>query len=254
MKTFKKYWPVAAYLLLLGVVWGLFETGPSKTEAAPPSGPSNVNIVSWGGTPVGGSSTPTVNAQQSGTWNVGITGTPSVSISGTPSVSGSVGILGTPSVNVANMPTVGIDSLNNTVKLVKEPENPARLPVNHSDWCNFVAGLYNCINAGAHYVVPSNKELVIESVSASVGLPTTQKVGLISFTTQVGGSTVSMYLAPSYQADDGTSAYFLASQQMRMYADPNTVVVPDCSRISTLGGGGYSCDTTFSGYLVDLTL
>src|SRR5215510_10186376 len=72
--------------------------GASGTgSSAPTSQTQNVNVVN----------TPTVNAQQSGTWNVGINGTP----------------------------VVGLDAGNNTVKIdssipasVRDVDNPARQP------------------------------------------------------------------------------------------------------------------------------
>lgn len=54
----------------------------------------------------------TVNAQQSGAWNVGVTGTPNVNVSNTPSVA----VTNIPNVILTNSPTVKIDSANNMVK------------------------------------------------------------------------------------------------------------------------------------------
>ncbi|MHB9036612.1 MAG: hypothetical protein ACYC64_08085 [Armatimonadota bacterium] len=62
----------------------------------------------------------TVQAQQSGTWDVGVVGTPNVSVTNSPNVSvintPSVNVANTPNVSVANSPTVKIDSTSNTVK------------------------------------------------------------------------------------------------------------------------------------------
>src|SRR5262249_3830823 len=82
--------------------------GASGTTAAASTQTQNVNVVN----------TPTVNAQQSGVWNVGINGTPPVAVSNFPATT-----------------NVAIDSSANTVKIdtanplpVRDVDNPARQP------------------------------------------------------------------------------------------------------------------------------
>ena len=225
---------VAAFAGLAGLI---ALTDPPKSGAAASAG-APVTVLN---TPLPIS--PTGTQTVAGT--VSITGTPGVNVMNTPSVM----VSGTPNVNVSNMPTVGIDPLNSTVKLLRDPENPARQPVNHLDGCSLNPGDFTC-SAFSPYIVPAGKELVIESASASVRLPTTQKVADIHLATTAGGTGTIKYLAPSYQADDGTFAHFLASQQMRFYADPSTTVIMECDRNTGAGTGG--CAVGFSGYLVDV--
>ena len=226
---------VAAFAGLAGLI---ALTDPSQTAAGP--GPSNVVVVN---TPLPIS--PTGTQTVAGTVNVGnFPGTQAVTVGNTPNV------------NVANMPTMELDpsmivAIPNTANkalLIRDTDNPARQPVHHAMQC-FMQASNSCFDPSP-YTVPSGKELVIESVSAEVQLPTTQKVTFLFFFTTVGNSNVPMSSAPSYQTDDGTFANFVVSQQMRMYADPTTSVSIVCNRNSTLGNG--ECLAQFSGYLVDV--
>ena len=230
---------VAAFAGLAGLI---ALTDPPKSAAGP--GPSSVIVVN---TPLPIS--PTGTQTVAGTVNVGnFPGTQAVTVGNTPNV------------NVANMPTMELDpsmivAIPNTANkalLIRDTDNPARQPVHHDMVCDMKAindVPFICVDPFP-YTVPSGKELVIESVSAQVQLPTTQKVNFLSFLTTVGGTGVLMSLAPSYQFDDGTLAHFVVSQQMRMYADPTTFVSIGCNRSSFLGDG--QCRAAFSGYLVDV--
>jgi hypothetical protein len=244
MKTFKKYWSVAAYLLLLGVVWGLFETGPSKTEASAAGPVVTVGNIPLPIAPTGTQAVSgTVAATQSGTWNVGITGTPSVSISGTPSVSGSVGILGTPSVNVLTMPLVGIDPSNNLVRLVGEfaPEPFAAEVV-----CT-ITSTTNCEDITT--VAPSGKQLAIEYVSAH--LVPSPMVNLVATV-----STQALWPAPTrFRFMFGGVPQYVGTTVVSYDVSSQTVMRAPGG--STVGFGCISdepitvtCDVTVSGHLV----
>lgn len=214
-------------------------TDPPHATAGP--GPAPVTVVNTGANPVPTTgtitNTPNVHAVQSGTWNVG--------------VSGNVGITGTPNVNVANMPPVGIDPLNNTVRLLREPENPARQPFQANFHCDLLAGSGSCADVTSITTLSSSgKELVIEFVSVSEGLPTGQKAGEVTLQTTQGGNSVSHIFPLSLAFDDGTVANFVGAQQTRLYEEPSDVVTVECLRSASSGGG--SCFGSVSGYLVDV--
>src|SRR5439155_26086314 len=135
---------------LMTVVTGVMpHTSYGSSGMAPSTAPTtqtqNVKVVNTSSEPVPVQGTATVNgtvqAAQSGGWNVGINGTPNVNVANTAAVNAQqsgtweVGITGTPNINVANMPTVAFDPASNTVKvgndianpvLVRDIDNPAR--------------------------------------------------------------------------------------------------------------------------------
>ena len=145
---------------------------------APNAQTQNVNVVN----------TPTVNAQQSGTWNVSINGTPVVGL------------------DAANN-TVKFDAVNNTVKIdpaapvpMRDVDNPARHP--------FVAACTIANNNGfpcTLTTVPPAQRLVIEMFQ----MQATNVAPSLSVVTQNTGMT--------YQ-------FFEPSQLVRVYADPGTTV------------------------------
>ena len=145
---------------------------------APNAQTQNVNVVN----------TPTVNAQQSGTWNVSINGTPVVGL------------------DAANN-TVKFDAVNNTVKIdpaapvpMRDVDNPARHP--------FAAACTIANNNGfpcTLTTVPPAQRLVIEMFQ----MQATNVAPSLSVVTQNTGMT--------YQ-------FFEPSQLVRVYADPGTTV------------------------------
>ncbi|PYT54050.1 MAG: hypothetical protein DMG43_07520 [Acidobacteria bacterium] len=107
MQVFIRTLALTFALGILAIALGLFSTHPAGAAGSAPVMVTNTPL------PVQG----TVNAAQSGPWNVGVTGTPNVNIANAPNVnigtlpavqlaSGTtVGISGTPSVNVNSSAT-----------------------------------------------------------------------------------------------------------------------------------------------------
>ncbi len=170
-----------------------------------------------------------------------------ISPTGTQTVAGTVSITGTPTVHVTNMPTVGIDSLNNTIKIVHDAENPARQPFQATvSWT-----LDNQQNE-AFIAVPANKVLVIEYVSFNLGLPTGQKFQDVRVSTGQGGNFVLHHMTPTFTGTGGITDFFTVSQQARLYADNIGfgAIACDVLRNSGTGSGFASCSV--SGYLVNV--
>jgi hypothetical protein len=220
MKTFKGYWPIPAYLVFLAAILGLFQTGPTKPQAATSSGAPVV-----------------------------VTNTPlPISPTGTQTVSGTVGISGTPSVSISGTPTVGIDPSANTVTLLREPENPARQPFAGGMDCVFSLSS-SCTNFTG-IPVPSGKELVIEFVSASVTSDTGVKSTGFGLNVQTANGLVAHSFGPTFQSDNGTVAISIGSFPTGLYADGSSVVALGCSLSASSTFG--SCIVTISGYLVNV--
>jgi hypothetical protein len=147
---------------------------------APTSQTQNVNVVN----------TPTVNAQQSGAWNVDIAGTPSVLVANFPATT-----------------TVGIDGSANTVKIdttnplpVRDVDNPGRHPIAASCTINNNQG-FPCFVT----TVPPGKRLVIEMVQLQLA------ASGLELTVVTNNTTI------TYQ-------FFEPSQLVRVYADPLSTV------------------------------
>jgi hypothetical protein len=186
---------------------------------APTNQPQNVNVVN----------TPTVGAQQSGTWNVGINGTP----------------------------TVGLDVGNNTVKIdtasplpVRDADEPARTAFQAMGSGDFDFGSnQTTIDLTT---VPAGKRLVIQYVSATMRLPNGHKFTEVSlFTAFDGNGGVSLFLVPSLTASDANSDYFAASQPVFKYAGAGTLVTARLFRDSAGVGVSGAGIVAISGYLID---
>ena len=171
----------------------------------------------------------TSNVNVVNTPNVNIANTPIVTLSGTPSVS----LTGTPNVNVANTP------------IVQDRDNPARQPFTYSPLGQFWIG--NAPNISFQFTVPGGKRLVIEQVSVSANLTasTTQK---LSAEVQIFGSTLTFY---RFVGTDAGQNDFVASSQMRCYADAGTSVALLVTRSDTSVGGVNFAEVSLSGYLID---
>ena len=170
-----------------------------------------------------------LNVNVVNTPNVNIANTPIVTLSGTPSVS----LTGTPNVNVANTP------------IVQDRDNPARQPFTYAPVAQFWTG--NAPNISFQFTVPGGKRLVIEQVSVSANLTasTTQK---LSAEVQIFGSTLTFY---RFVGTDAGQTDFVASSQMRCYADAGTSVIILVTRSDTSVGGANFAGVSLSGYLID---
>lgn len=178
----------------------------SQGQGGPPT--QNVNVVN----------SPTVNAEQSGTWSVGITGTPSVQV-----------------VNPSDSPVLG-----------RDVDHPARHPFQRGVVMDFETGQGI---ATAQFTVPANKRLVVEYVSANITL-TDGVIFRFSVRTSAGDSTGTHYFAPMSQPNFPES--YTISQQTRLYASPGSTVTIEARRIvnaTSLPDTGFA---TISGHLVDM--
>jgi len=170
-------------------------SGP--TAAAPSSQTQNVNVVN----------TPTVNAQQSGIWNVGISGTP----------------------------MVGIDNAHNTVTVddsspisVREMNTPAFQPYQVAATLNLNAAEFS---KTVFIDIPAGKIFVIEFASVEACVPVGQTLQfaevLVSGPGQILGLPPTEFTA-SYQvpiSSKGTDPFacgdrFAGSQPMTLYVKP----------------------------------
>ena len=192
------------------------------------------------------------------TGSVGINGTPTVGLA----AGSSVAINGTPVVGLdAGNNTVKFDAVNNTVKIdtanplpVRDADNPARQPFQAHGSNTFVDG-GRVISAVTITTVPAGKRLIIEHVSVFGVMLAGQKMIETAITTRLqnsnSGQPLPHDLTINAQGSNGFRDYFVASQDMRWYADAGTDVVGFAERDNTAGGGG-DVQFAISGYFVDV--
>jgi hypothetical protein len=173
-------------------------------------------------------------------------GGPDVIVTNTPLP---VSIDGTANVNLAGTPVMSIDSQNNTVSLLREPENPARQPYQARIQCFF--NNENSCTDSTHINVPSGKVLVIEFVSMNAGIDSGDGAGLATLDViqQASGPSQRHYFPLLPTIDNGTVAILVASQQTRLYADPSSNVRVSCGLSDPSNAG---CFGSVSGHLVDV--
>jgi hypothetical protein len=211
---------LAGLLLLVGVIALVTPhvavsqgSGTNAAAKASPT-PADVNVVN----------TPAVLAQQSGPWSV------------------------------------GIDSSANAVKIdttnplpVRDVDNPARQP-----FVFFMAAALNhwfgtAPNIDLQFSVPAGKRLVIEQISIEADLtPTASQELRGAVRTSVGGSFYDYAFVGTDSGQDGIFEDFIASSQMKSYADPGTAVQIFVTRNDTSGGSADKAEVNLSGYLIDM--
>jgi hypothetical protein len=137
-------------------------------------------------------------------------------------------------------------TLSPTYTLAQGPVDPAALNAvartNTSDWGAATSAAFNV------YTVPAGKRLVIENVSAHIRVLTGAFV-VVRVNTSVGGAFSEAEVPLVFQGTFGREAHFSATQNMRLYADPNTAVTISYFRSTTDTTGKVTLG--FSGYLVD---
>jgi hypothetical protein len=148
---------------------------------------------------------------------------------------------------VTNTPTVKIITDANHPVFVQDVDNPARqafqqdisfiLPDNFSEVCSPLTN------------VPAGKRLVIEYISGKATLPAAeQKMRSFSIRTTINGNLVYHYVVPTAT---GIFNEYVAGQQVRLYADANTLPHICVSR-GNPNDGVVSVQASISGYLVDM--
>jgi hypothetical protein len=165
--------------------------------------------------------TGTVQAQQSGTWQVGVTSLPAVQVGN--------------AIN-APVPTISV--------------NDGREPVQMRLTLNIATG---SSQAQAEIEVPAGKRLVIEHASSRAQGPTGQGfIAQIQTSVFANESTRGVHwLVLHNQGTFSGIDVFTASQPMRVYADPSTPPVQFIVTRTTVVGSAFA-EVTLSGYLVDL--
>ena len=215
-----------AILVLCGLAF--FTAFLSSMHSRPASATAPGGSVTIANTPL--PVTGNVNATVSGT--VGISGTPSVAISGTPTVS----LSGTPTVNL------GSTTKPLPVTAAGDPSASGFTPVSGEAGGSFQNG-----GCSIQFTNPASagQILVVENVTATAILSTGQKVSSMF----ILGLPTSSYFIPTYQADDGTFAYFGGSQTTRLYYPANNNF-----NVSVGGSNSASgvCNITFTGYVANV--
>jgi hypothetical protein len=150
---------------------------------------------------------------------------------------------GTSNVNVVNTPTV------------KDADNPARQPFHASAYVGFSNGSASA--TATITTVPAGKRLIIEHVSVYGQMLVGQTMRRAAIGTSLlnynDGGYVFDDLTVSPQGSDGVKDYFVASQDVRLYADPGTQVLGTAIRNSTAGANpDTAVQFSISGYLVDV--
>jgi len=201
----------------IGILAAVFAAISNDTSAASGSAPVTVTNVPL---PVQGS--------------ISVGNTPNVNIANAAvPVQGTVNVGNTANVNVANTPTVAVGNPATSPVLMRDTEQPARSP--------FQVGGNSPIDCGPTgiFSVPSGKEAVIEYLSFSgegfaSGTPPMAAGASVAIWTETannnpfGGPAVShdiaVLLEGSSQSLGSPYSHFVATQQLRLYADPGTVI------------------------------
>jgi len=194
-------------------------SGPNGS--APTSQTQNVNVVN----------TPTVSAQQSGSWSVGISGTPVVGIS-------------------ANNNVVRVDTTNPVA--ARDVDNPSRQAFQHQFDNLFIPnGSYGVQTT---YSVPAGKRLVIEEASLQCAVPTGDVPWVALYTTIQGvdgieGAQLDLQFPKLRSLPNGDS--FGSTTPIVAYADGGTDVVVTLGNQTGDGTAG-ACSITLVGHFVGL--
>ena len=226
MKSLRNYLLAAIGFAIL--VGSLVLSGPLASSAAPPPDKDVVVVnprtqpvpVEIEGTPsVNVTNTPTVRAQQQGSWNVGI--------------------IGTPTVQIANLAVP-----------VRDVDNPAIHPFQKELDPLVPAGSFT---ASDSLTVPLGKRLVIEFASATISTTAGTKLW-VRIQTTANGSINFHSLLPELQGPfsaDG-SDFLLAAQPMKIYADPGTQVTVIASVLGGVANTNTGAGVVMSGHFVDV--
>lgn len=228
MSKTKKY--VLAGLVLL-LLLGVFVFDRPQVAAQATKPPQQVQVMNAAG------AAPGQNVPVSG--NVGITGTPSVNA--VQSGSWNVGILGTPvPVTVGNLPAAPVP--------VRDVDNPARQPFQVQGEGAFA---FSTTFSTTVFTVPANKRLVIQFASALVNVPVGQKVRLRVGKLGGGGAAFLVATLQGTFTPIATPAdFYTASQPMLLYAEAGDFITVTAIRDSTTGNG--AADFWVTGYLIDV--
>jgi hypothetical protein len=147
---------------------------------------------------------------------------------------------------------IGMPLLTSCTFPVRDVDNPDRQPF---QWFAFPQLPENTLGTSLDPIlVPADKRLVIEFVSATAIIQATGQIAEVGLSTTVN-SNVGNYRVPLNRTGtvtdlSGTQERFQGSQQMRVYADPGTQVQVSVGR-TTPGSGIADFSVSISGYLVN---
>ena len=219
---------------VLAAIGGTMNTKRAMAQTGSPRS-APVHLVSPLPVPITGATSVsgTVAADQSGPWNVGITGTPNINVANTPTVN----IGNSPLVSVGNSPTVLVGNEASNPVSVRDVGNAKPTPFHTSD---------------VPFLVPVGKRAVIEFVSRQ----STGEGGSASdFFFQAGIRTVNngRSLCHLLLTTTRTLPYtgrndYLASQVVRIYADPATNI----QLCDSYSGPQFFGSVSISGFLEDV--
>lgn len=217
-----------------------------------------------------------LSAPNSEAKDVNVVNIPSVIVANTPTVNLSEGskvnVVGLADVNIKNKPTVYLESgtivnVGNQetspipVRIIDSSviiEDPAKQPFVFNDFKEELGTNVTTFNVE----VPSGKRLVIEQVSVDAKtyyggfssynsqdmyvVVTAQTLGKSSRYT-IAGTTMLYVFEPERYGES------IASSQMRLYADPETIVSITIYHSDEDNRGRHTYDASLSGYLVNMT-
>lgn len=129
--------------------------------------------------------------------------------------------------------------------LTLDVENPARHPFEQQVECNLDPGNSSC---EVDVVVPSDRALAIETITARTFVPIGQRAVVLS---TVPGSGVAHYISLHHQGTfvSGQSDALSGTHPVRLYAGPGTSLRFIVSRNDNIGSGIFQ--VSVSGHLVD---
>jgi hypothetical protein len=163
-----------------------------------------------------------------------------VDSSGNLQVGGSVGIKTT-----AN--TVTVDST--TPVSVTSLDDPGRTPFQSVAGGGFVGGV-----ATGGFTVPIGKRLVIQYVSMTINVPSTDAPVDVSIGTKLGCCGLKHRLVPFRLGTDSNGTHYNVAQDLTLYAEGDLGVTFEVDDAKGISSGAYGFLAFVDGYLIDCTV
>ena len=229
MKQFSKLMLIA---LSFGIVTLALSLVPSKPAGAAGSAPVMVTNTPL---PIQG----TVNAAQSGAWNVEINGTPSVNVAGLPAVQ----FNGAQPVTFSNAEANPI--------FTRDVDSAVRHPIVRFVCSDIGTPGGNCGSAPNFFTVPGGARLVIEQVDGTCIQYSGTNVTGVGIKIQADTSIVEHSIPLPFHGNSSDALTLNFSQLTRIYAEPETTVSARLTGSFVSPGSGAHCQVTVSGYLVN---
>ena len=154
-------------------------------------------------------------------------------------------------VKIVNTDREPVPTVAKGITLIENVDEPARQPFQREKLFTVPEGANNY--SFLFFNVPVGKRAVIEQVTARAICPIGQFLSDLAIYTNVGGLYgyyVDHFLVPSIPISSEQASYIFYSQQMRLYADPNTPVMLHMNR--NQASGITYIKLSISGYFVDV--